>query len=148
MTYINGFNTGTLARCSSATYAGESRPESVADRPPAPSPEPAAREDEGRRRCSICSLLTDFQSGFQEVGGEEQDTRLPAAAGSLQVVRDLVPDCNGVRQLKRCPECATCYLYREEYEFLIGGSEDEQQLTRLTPGDAAEHLRGPARGRD
>ncbi len=94
--------------------------------------------------CSICSQLLDYQSSFQKIGREEQDTYLPAAADSLQVVRDLVPDCNGVRQLKQCPECATCYLYREEYEFLIGGSEDEQQLRRLTNEAAAEYLNRPA----
>jgi hypothetical protein len=54
-------------------------------------------------------------------GLEEQGTSLPAATASLQVVRDLAPDCHGRWQLKQCPECASCYLYREEYEFLIEG---------------------------
>jgi hypothetical protein len=127
-------------------YFGESRPEAVTDKPPAPSPELAARETERRRRCSICSGLADYDIGFQKIGREEQATHLPDAADSLRVVRELVPNCNGVRQLKRCPECATYYLYREEYEFLIGGSEDEQQLTRLTPEEATEHLKSPPRG--
>jgi hypothetical protein len=127
-------------------YVGGSRPEAVADRPHAPSPDLAAREAAGRRRCSICSRLSDHQTGFQKIGREEQATHLPDAADSLRVVRDLVPDCNGVRQLKQCPECATYYLYREEYEFLIGGGEDEQQLTRVTPEKAIEHLRGSSQG--
>jgi hypothetical protein len=126
-------------------YFRESCPESVVDHPPAPSPELAAREAERRRHCSICSHLADYDIGFQKIGREGEETYLPAAADSLQVVKELVPNCNGVRQLKRCPECATYYLYREEYEFLIPGSEDEQQLTRLTSEEAVEHLKGPAR---
>lgn len=125
-------------------YNAGGRPEAVVDEPLAP--ELAARQIERGRPCSICSQLADYDIGFQKIGREEQATHLPRAADSLRVVRDLVPDCNGVRQLKQCPECATYYLYREEYEFLIGGSEDEQQLTRLTPEKATEHLRGSAQG--
>lgn len=107
-------------------------------------PDQTANEPLRDQHCSVCSQLADHERGFQKIGREEQDTFLPAAAARLQVVRDLTPDCNGLRQLKQCPECATCYLYREEYEFLIGGSEDEQQLTRLTPAEAVEHLKPPA----
>jgi hypothetical protein len=98
------------------------------------------------QHCTICSHLADYQSGFQKIGREELDTYLPAAADSLQVVRDLVPDCNGDLQVKQCPECATYYLYRTEYEFLYGGSEDEQQLRRLTNEAAAEYLKRTAPG--
>jgi hypothetical protein len=127
-------------------YIGACIPQPVKDKLHSPSPEPAAGEAERRRSCNICSQLADYDIGFQKIGREGEETYLPAAAGSLQVVRELVPNCNGVRQLKQCLECATYYLYREEYEFLIGGSEDEQQLTRLTPEEAVEHLKGSAPG--
>lgn len=98
------------------------------------------------QHCSICSQLADYQSGFQKIGREEQDTHLPAAAESLEVVKELAPDCNGDLQVKQCPECATYYLYRTEYEFLYGGSEDEQQLRRLTDEAAGDYLNRPAPG--
>lgn len=47
---------------------------------------------ESYRHCSICSQLADYQSAFQKIGREEQDTHLPAAAGGLQLLRDLAPD--------------------------------------------------------
>ena len=96
--------------------------------------------------CSICSQLVDFQYGFQKIGREESDTYLPPVADRLQLVRDLVPDCNGDLQIKQCPQCATYYLYRTESEFIYGGSEDEQQLRRLTNEAAGEYLQRVARG--
>ena len=93
--------------------------------------------------CSICLQLADFQYGFQKIGREETDTFLPSVADRLQLVRDLVPDCNGDLQIKQCPQCATYYLYRTESEFIYGGSEDEQQLRRLTNEAAAEYMKRP-----
>jgi hypothetical protein len=101
----------------------------------------AAREQD----CGICSRLAAYQRGFQKVGREEEDTFLPVVADGLEVARDLRPGGgNRLLQLKRCPECGTYYLYRTDYEFLYGGSEDEQELTRLTREEAAEYLVPPA----
>jgi hypothetical protein len=91
--------------------------------------------------CPICSRLADYERSFQRRGHEEQDTFLPAAADSLEVVRDLKPGgAERLLQLKQCPECGTHYLYETDYEFLWFGSEDEQKLTRLTDEEAAEYL--------
>jgi len=121
-------------------------------------PDPLAplNEDADYRRCGICSQLADREQACQKVGQEEGNTHLPDAAYRLQAVRDVVSESGGPRELWQCPECTTCYLYRWEYEFLLGfgGSEDTQELTRLTAAETAEWLNraaprrgGPAVGR-
>jgi hypothetical protein len=94
--------------------------------------------------CSICSLLAASESAYQKYGHAEDDTYLPAAANSLQVVRDFKPYSSRKLQLQQCPQCATYYLYRTDYEFLVNGSEDEEELTRLTDEAAAVYLARPA----
>lgn len=94
------------------------------------------------QNCSLCSSLKDYERGDQKSG---EGTFLPQAANSLVALYDLQPhsfDLGGnppLRvnfsrevQLQECPQCQTCYLYREDYEFLWGGTEDEQVLQRLT----------------
>src|SRR5215211_5151825 len=93
--------------------------------------------------CSICSSLADYESAYQKNGHPEDDTSLPAAYNSLQVVRDFKQNSSRLLQLQQCPECATYYLYRTDYEFLVNGSEDEEELTRLTDEAAAEYLVRP-----
>lgn len=90
--------------------------------------------------CSICSLLADKEWATQKFGWEEHDTSLPAAAGQLVLVRDVMPDSIRALQLQQCPECGTYYLYRSDYEYLVNGTEDEQSLTRLTDQEAAAYL--------
>lgn len=91
--------------------------------------------------CSLCRSLKDHESAYQKYGWEDDNTYLPAAAGQLKTVIDLKPG-NTSRQLilRQCPECRTYYLYRTDYEFLVGGSEDEEHLTRLTDEEAAKYL--------
>ena len=101
-------------------------------------------ENADHRRCSICSQLADEERGFQKLHQpEEENTYLPAAASRLQSVTEVWSATQGARQIWQCPECTTCYLYRNEYEFLIGygGSEDTQTLKRLTAVEAAEWLK-------
>jgi hypothetical protein len=94
------------------------------------------------QNCTICSQLKDYERGFQKSG---EGTFLPPAAEKLIVLKDLTPGyfelggnppmrvpSSRLLQLKGCPECRTCYLYRTDYEFLYGGTEDEQFLERLT----------------
>ena len=93
--------------------------------------------------CSICSSLANYESAYQKYCHAEDDTYLPAAANSLQVVRDFKPHSSRKLQLQQCPQCATYYLYRTDYEFLVNGSEDEEELTRLTDEAAAGYLARP-----
>jgi hypothetical protein len=94
--------------------------------------------------CRICSQLGDSEYGFQKNGWPDNDSHLPGAAYSLNVVRDFKPYSDRKLQLRQCPDCQTYYLYTTDYEFLAGGSEDEQFLTRLTAAQAAEYLQRPA----
>jgi len=124
-----------------------------------------AEHDRARlQRCSICSQLSDYERGFQKITREEEDTFLPPVAERLEVVADLTPGAirlpmartedgaeqfleipsSRLLQLKLCPECGTAYLYRTDYEFLpMFGTEDEQELTRLTDAQAAACLAAP-----
>lgn len=96
--------------------------------------------------CRICAGLLGEEYAMQKYGWPQDDTALPPAAGRLTVVRDFRPHDSRMLQLRQCPECGTYYLYRTDYTFLAGGSEDEEFLTRLTDAEAAEYLARPAPG--
>jgi len=81
--------------------------------------------------CTICSHLHDEEYAMQKVGREDEDTQLPPEVWKLQDVRELKPGGNRSPILKKCPECHTFYVYRDIYDYLATGSEDEQRLTRL-----------------
>lgn len=93
--------------------------------------------------CRTCGMLNEREHGFQKIGREEEATHLPPSVSDLRFVRDLTPGTGGTLQLRQCPHCSTYYLLREAYEFLYGGSEDEQELTRLSGVAAAEYLQAP-----
>lgn len=75
--------------------------------------------------CEICRGLDEKETSFTKIGREEEATTLPPEANRLLG-----------HEVRRCPICGTFYNYRTYYEFLIGGSEDEEKLTRLTPTQA------------
>ena len=89
-------------------------------------------------RCRICSRLKGHELGRQTHGRPEEDTSLPDAARHLRNVRELDPGSVRYAWLRQCPECATYYLHRDDYEYLATGSEDEQLLTRLTDEEAED----------
>ncbi len=91
-------------------------------------------------KCSICAQLAAIETAYQKFGWEENNTHLPAAAGKLVVVIDFKPYSSRQLQLQQCPECGTYYLYRTDYEYLVNGSEDEQELRRLSAEEASEVL--------
>lgn len=93
--------------------------------------------------CSICSLLAPEEYGFSKYGWPEHEISMPVASGKLVVVRDFRPYDSRKLQLWQCPECQAYYLYRTDYEYLAGGSEDEEFLTRLSAEAAAEYLARP-----
>ena len=92
------------------------------------------------QNCSLCSQLKDREYASQKHGWEQHDTYLPEAASQLVTVRDLKPDSARQSLLLRCPECGTYYLYQSDYEYLAGGSEDDQTLTRLRTEEAEGYL--------
>lgn len=94
--------------------------------------------------CTLCSSLLDEEYAFQKNGWPQNDTYLPAVSHHLNVLKDFRPYGSRKLQLRQCPECKTYYLYRTDYEFLVGGTEDEEFLTRLTEAEAVEYLQRPA----
>lgn len=94
--------------------------------------------------CAICTQIGPYSRGLQCGGREEEDSFLPEAGEKLVLIRDLKP-WSGTRQLvvRQCPECGTYYLYKTDYEYLATGSEDEQELTRLTAEEAQAYLQRP-----
>ena len=90
--------------------------------------------------CSFCGELGDVESGFQAGGKPQYDSFLPRIASKLEVVRRLTRDSCREKILKQCPRCKSYFNYRTDYEYLAGGSEDEQFLTRLTGEEAEEYL--------
>ena len=92
--------------------------------------------------CSLSSQLADREYATQKFGWEEHDTHLPAAINQLVTIKDLKPDSQRAQLLLQCPACKTYYLYESDYEYLAGGSEDTQSLTRLGEGKAVGYLQG------
>ena len=80
--------------------------------------------------CSLCAHLPAQSYASQKVGSQEKDTTLPAQTDQL------VPDTGSedirlpVRYL-HCTKCSTRYKLESHHEYLVDGSEDTQELTRL-----------------
>jgi hypothetical protein len=92
------------------------------------------------KSCVLCAKLHDAEYAIQIGGRESEDIFLPTEAYQLDEVKDLNPSGGRTEHLKRCPICATYYLYTTTYEYLVYGSEDEQFLTRLSDEEAARYL--------
>jgi len=93
-----------------------------------------------RALCGTCAAMLDQEYAMQKYGWPADDTHLPPAASRLKIVRDFRPHDSRALQLRQCPECATYYLYRTDYEYLVNGSEDEEFLTRLSADEAKPYL--------
>lgn len=90
--------------------------------------------------CPICARIPPHCRSFTKGGETLQDT-LPPEAGRLQVVG--APFFNtdtssSNRCLLKCPHCGTLYAWEFCYEYLVNGSEDDLELTRLAPAEGAE----------
>ena len=94
--------------------------------------------------CSICSQLKDRETAFQKYGSSYPDTFLPAASEKLEIIIDFRPLSERKIQLRRCPECGRYYLYQTDYEYLTNGTEDEQELIRLSDAEAEEYIKNGA----
>lgn len=106
-------------------------PVSAAAAPPPPQP----------ARCTTCGDLKDYHRAMQKGGRASEDTQLPAASGRLKNVKEVPPSHNGSSFVQQCPECGAWFLYKTTYEYLVSGSEDEQELSRISPGQAEEMMR-------
>ncbi|MFX1453229.1 MAG: hypothetical protein ACFFCM_20515 [Promethearchaeota archaeon] len=97
-----------------------------------------SKDQERYKNCSICCTIPDSSNEFW-VGGELRTAPLPASTKHLEIIGAPFYDDStsySHTSIKRCPECGTCYLWEMEYEYLVGGSEDDITLTRLNDNDA------------
>lgn len=102
--------------------------------------EEAQNKNHRYKNCTICSQLADKESAFRKFGNDDISTTLPDVSQNLAIVKDFRPLSERKIQLKQCPRCGTYYLYRTDYDYYVNGSEDEQELTRLTDSEASEYL--------
>lgn len=94
--------------------------------------------------CATCSGLADQERAYQKYGSDDTATYLPEAAARLETVRDFRPYSSRKREVRRCPECGTYYLYETDYEYLVNGTEDEESLSRLTREQVMQLLQSDA----
>ncbi len=95
--------------------------------------------------CSICAQLKAVETSFYKYAAPEYDRPLPAAAALLVQVGDLGLVDAEKQHMRRCPECGTLYSYLFGYEYYVNGSEDEEQLTRLSADEARAYYRKQAK---
>lgn len=93
----------------------------------------------------ICAQLKDVETSFYKFAAPEYDRPLPAAAAQLLQVDDLELADVEKQHMRRCPECGALYSYLFSYEYFVNGSEDEEQLTRLSSDEARSYYREQAK---
>lgn len=93
----------------------------------------------GDGECMTCGNIKNIENAFQKFGWENDNTYLPASVLRLEIVRGRVASRS--RQIRKCPECGTYYLYENSYEFFVNGAEDEQSIKRLTDAEAKKYLK-------
>lgn len=95
--------------------------------------------DNRHARCQACCALRPVETSLYKEGREGFDTPLPLAARRL--VELSVPGREGDRLRPwLCPFCGTVYSYESRYEYLANGSEDEEELRRLSDEEARAWL--------
>lgn len=97
------------------------------------------------KECPICSRLQDVETSFCKYLAPELDRPLHEAAGLLAVLPALANEDAEKRHVRRCPECGALYDYLSYSEYHMNGSEDSEELTRLSPEQAAARIASQAR---
>ena len=87
-----------------------------------------------------CGELGAVEWSAAKYGHAQDDRPLPPAAGRLTTVCGWRSGGRG-EELWRCARCGAWFHWVLSYEFLVGGSEDEETLTRVSAEEAAV-LRG------
>lgn len=87
--------------------------------------------------CPLCSQLKDVETSFAKYLAPQHDRPLPEAAARLVVLPAIDPAVDPERaHVRRCPQCGTFYRYLQSHEYMINGTEDQEELTRLSPSQA------------
>ena len=91
--------------------------------------------------CPACGPLKDVECSYSKYGAPEYDRPLPAAAAGLIVMNIPAEPDPEKRHVRRCPVCGALYAYLSWHEYVINGTEDEEELTRMAPSDVEVCLR-------
>ncbi len=91
-------------------------------------------------QCEICSELGGVERSFEKYGWPDNTQSLPSPVSRLELAENIEGYDKERHHVKRCPICGTFYQYDLTYEYLVGGSEDEETLKRLTPTEARRFL--------
>lgn len=91
--------------------------------------------DAARAACPVCSTLPDAVSSCSTARDPDA---LPDAAYTF--VPAWLRRTDRCAEVVRCHGCDTAWHYRRDYEFLVGGTEDEEHLTRLQPAALLDRL--------
>ena len=95
--------------------------------------------------CDLCDTLKDSVTSWSKYGCPEDDRPLPSAADKLTVLP--MPDDTPVekRHVRRCPGCGAFFGYLQWHDYSINGTEDEEELVRLSPAEISVFLAGHVR---
>ncbi len=84
-------------------------------------------------RVSACSSCSKIEAQSTSFAGPHAVHPMPQAA---RAIIPEYPSTGGrLHERFRCGSCKTLYAYDTNYEYLAGGSEDEEYLTRLCIGE-------------
>jgi hypothetical protein len=89
--------------------------------------------------CELCRQLGDVDRSFSKHGWPDA-TALEPAANRLEFVAGVPGRDSQNHHIRRCSRCGTYYQYDWSYEYLVNGSEDSEELRRLTPTQAQRFL--------
>lgn len=92
------------------------------------------------RDCTCCGSLRDHHSALQNAARPEEDTFLPAASDDLKTVKEINVRGERMTSVLQCPQCAAWFLYLSTYEYLATGSEQGQELRRISFEHAQSRL--------
>jgi hypothetical protein len=87
--------------------------------------------------CSICSVLPPHAYALSTARDPKS-----VARGYSALIPERFVGVDRCRVQIRCPECGTGWWLMHDYEYLAGGSEDEEELHRLDWTSRIEALRG------
>lgn len=105
----------------------------------------AASQRRPMNACPICGELKEIETSFSKYLAPEQDRPLPPAASQLVAVATPRPEAANARQIRRCPSCGALFEYTQSHEYMINGTEDEEELRRMPADEAAAFILDGAR---
>jgi hypothetical protein len=79
------------------------------------------------------------ESSFAKYLAPQLDRPLPEAAARLIILPAIDAKADHEKQhARRCPHCGAFYQYLQSHEYLANGTEDEEELHRLSPSQTQD----------